>query len=351
VPSVQPPKTIMQVVLSLRVGGLERVVVDLVNNASDEFRFVVCCLEEPGPWANEIPPSKGKVVALHKTPGVDWRLIWKIARLARAEKVDVIHTHNSTAHFYGAVAAQFTKARVLHSEHGKNIGQEARSRRLNWYADHFTDFTVAVSEDIARQASDSKELKPSRLQVIPNGIRVDRFTAQRHTAGRRIGTVGRLVPEKNYPLLLRAASMIRDSELVFVGDGPLRGELEKQAGANVSFLGQRADVSELLAGFDVFVLSSNTEGMSIAVLEAMAAGCPIVVTAVGGNVELIKHMQTGLVVPPNDEAALRGAIERLLADRALASRLSTAARAAAEEHHSVKVMTERYEVLWRRLAE
>jgi glycosyltransferase involved in cell wall biosynthesis len=109
-------------------------------------------------------------------------------------------------------------------------------------------------------------------------------------------------------------------------------------------------VSELLAGFDVFVLPSNTEGMSIALLEAMAAGCPIVVTAVGGNVELIRHMQTGLVVLPNDEAALRTAIERLLADPALATQLGTAARAVAEKHHSVKAMTERYEELWRRLA-
>lgn len=340
----------MQVVLGLRVGGLERVVVDLVNHASDQFRFVVCCLEEPGPWASEIPPDRGKVVALDKKPGVDWRLIWKIASLARAERVDVIHTHNSTAHFYGAVAARFTKARVLHTEHGKNVGEEARYHRLNCIAARFTDFTVAVSEKNAEIAVAHEGAVASKLKVIPNGIRVDRFAAPRHAPGRHIGTVGRLVPEKNYPLLLRATAAIRDAELVFVGDGPLREELQRQAGARVSFLGQRADVSELLAGFDVFVLPSNTEGMSIALLEAMAAGCPIVVTAVGGNVELIKHMQTGLVVPPNDEAALRTAIERLLADPVLATRLGTAARAVAEKDHSVKAMTERYEELWRQLA-
>jgi glycosyltransferase involved in cell wall biosynthesis len=340
----------MQVVLSLRVGGLERVVVDLVNHASDEFRFVICCLEEPGQWASEIPPSRGKVVALNKKAGVDWRLIWKIASLARAEEADVIHTHNSTAHFYGALAARFTRARVLHTEHGKNVGEEARYHRLNYIAAHFTDFTVVVSEKNAEIAVAHEGATPANLKVIPNGIRVDRFAAPRHGAGRRIGTVGRLVPEKNYPLLLRATAAIRDADLAFVGDGPLREELQKQAGARVSFLGQRADVSELLAGFDVFVLPSNTEGMSIALLEAMAAGCPIVVTAVGGNVELIKHMQTGLIVPPNDEAALRTAIERLLVDPVLATRLGTTARAVAEKHHSVKAMTERYEELWRRLA-
>jgi glycosyltransferase involved in cell wall biosynthesis len=340
----------MQVVLSLRVGGLERVVVDLVNHASDDFRFVVCCLEEPGPWAGEIPPARGKVVALNKKPGVDWRLIWKVASLARAEKVAVIHTHNSTAHFYGAVAAKFTRARVLHTEHGKNVGEEARYHRLNYIAARFTDFTVAVSEKNAEIAVAHEGAVASKLKVIPNGIRVDHFAAPRHGAGRCIGTVGRLVPEKNYPLLLRATAAIADADLVFVGDGPLRDELQRQAGARVSFLGQRADVSELLAGFDVFVLPSNTEGMSIALLEAMAAGCPIVVTAVGGNVELIKHMETGLVVPPNNEASLCSAIERLLADTALATRLGTAARTAAATNHSVQAMTKRYEELWRRLA-
>jgi glycosyltransferase involved in cell wall biosynthesis len=347
---VPQPKNIMQVVLSLRVGGLERVVVDLVNHASAEFRFVVCCLEEPGPWAAEIPVNRGKVVALHKKPGVDWRLFWKIAKLARAEKVDVIHTHNSTAHLYGAFAARFTRARVLHTEHGKNVGEEVRYYRLNYVAARFTDFTVAVSEKNAEIAAKHEGVDPKKLMVIPNGIRLERFAVPRREPGRCVGTVGRLVPEKNYSLLLHAVAAIRDVNVVFVGDGPLREELQKQAGPNTSFLGQRADVAELLASFDVFVLSSTTEGMSIALLEAMAAGCPIVVTAVGGNVELIQHMQTGLVVPPNDDVALRNAIDRLLSDRALAARLGAAARAAVEKRYSVKVMTERYEQLWRQLA-
>jgi glycosyltransferase involved in cell wall biosynthesis len=347
---MQSPKTVMQVVLSLRVGGLERVVVDLVNHARDEFRFVVCCLEEPGAWAGEILPSRGKVVALHKKPGVDWRMFWKIARLARAENVQVIHTHNSTAHLYGAIAARFARAKVLHTEHGKNVGEEARYHRLNSIAARFTDFTVAVSERNAEVAVAHEAADPSQLKVIPNGIRVDRFAAPHHGTGRRVGTVGRLVLEKNYPLLIRAVASIRDAELVFVGDGLLRDELQRQAGPQVQFLGQRTDVAELLAGFDVFVLSSTTEGMSIALLEAMAASCPIVVTAVGGNVELIQHMQTGLVVPPDDESALRSAIERLLADRVLAARLGAAARKAVQEQYSVEAMTQRYEELWRRLA-
>ncbi len=345
-PFVHPPKTVLQVVLSLRVGGLERVVLDLVQNASEEFRFVVCCLEEPGDWANEAP----KVVTLGKRPGVDWRLFRKISQLIRAEKVDVVHTHNSAAHLYGAIGGKLAGVKVLHTEHGKNIGEEARAFRLNRWAGRFTDLTVAVSEKIAREAREQEGVPAEKLVIVANGIRVNRFERPRQANHSRIGTVGRLVREKNYPLLLRAATGIPNTELVFVGDGPLRTDLEKQAGSNVQFLGKRADIPDLLAEFGVFVLSSSTEGMSIALLESMAAACPIVVTAVGGNTEQIQHGVTGLVVPPDDEAALRSAIQRLLNDRSLATRLGNAARQSVRERFSVQAMTHRYEELWRRLA-
>lgn len=323
------PLNILQVVLSLRVGGLERVVVDLVNQASSDFRLSVCCLEETGAWAHEVP----RVVALGKRPGVDWRLFGKLARLIRSENIDVIHTHNSTAHFYGAIAGKLAGKRVLHTEHGVNVGEEARYQRLNHIASPFTDMTVSVSK------------QATGVPVLPNGIRVERFVRPRTTHNRRVGSVGRLVREKNYPLLIRAVAGIPDAKLVLVGDGPLRGEL-----TGAQLLGARADIPELLADFDVFVLSSSTEGMSIALLEAMAAGCPIVVTAVGGNPELIQNEVTGLVVPPDDETALRVAIERLLNDRTLAGRLGSAAQARAREQYSVEAMTRRYEELWRRLA-
>lgn len=338
--------TVMQVALSLRVGGLERVVLDLVQNASKEFRFVVCCLEEPGTWANEAPD----VIALDRRPGVDWRLFWKVARLARSKKVGVVHTHNSAAHLYGAVGGKLAGVKVLHTEHGKNIAAAARSFRVNRWAGGFTDLTVAVSEKIAHEAVRYEGVASDRLIVVANGICVDRFDLPRSTAGRRIGTVGRLVEEKNHRLLLRAVEPIAGAELVIVGDGPLRRELECQAGPSVRFLGQRADVAALLAGFDVFVLPSSTEGMSIALLEAMAAGCPIVATAVGGNTELIQHEVTGLIVPPDDQVALQSAIERLLSDGVLAARLGKSARETSRQRYSVTAMTQRYEELWRRLA-
>src|SRR5471030_1332484 len=155
----------MQVVLNLRVGGLERVVLDLVQNASEEFRFIVCCLEEPGAWGGEAP----RVVTLGKRPGVDARLFWKIARLAHTEKVDVIHTHNSAAHLYGAIGGKLAGVKVLHTEHGKNLGEEARAFRLNRRAGRFTDLTVAVSEKIRREARGYEGVPAERLALVANG--------------------------------------------------------------------------------------------------------------------------------------------------------------------------------------
>jgi len=360
----------MQVVLGLRPGGLERVVADLVNNSSEELRFVVCCLEEPGLWASQIDPKHGKVVALGKTPGLDWRMVWKIARLARSEGVRIVHTHNAAAHLYGTLGAKLAGAKVVHTEHGKNLGQEARSFRVNRFVAPLTDVYVAVSEKVAKEAVAFERVNPGKLSIIANGIPVESFgqPADRRTLreslgfpsnGKVIGTVGRLVKEKNYLLLLHAFAKIAprypDALLVFAGDGLLRQDLEREAmqlhlDNRVRFLGQRPDVAELLKTLDIFVLSSTTEGMSMALLEAMATGCPIVATAVGGNVELVQDSVTGLLVPPEDVGGLSEAMARLLDDHVLARRLGEAAQRKVQQHYSVQQMALAYEALYRKLA-
>jgi len=361
----------MQVVQSLRVGGLERVVVNLVNNASSEFRFVVCCLEDAGAWAHHIDSTRGKVVALGKHPGLGWHMPFQIAKLARTERIQVVHTHNATAHLYGALGARFAGAKVLHTEHHPKLGgEEARINRLNRLAAPFTNFTVGVSKKLAEIAVQHEGAKPARLAVIPNGIPVEEYArpVDRQVfrqqlglspAARLIGSVGRLVEQKNYALLLRAfrpvAASDPDSYLVILGDGPLRQSLvelanELQIAKRVFFPGFRNDVPQLLSSFDAFVLSSHNEGLPVALLEAMAAGCPIIVTAVPGNVEVIEHDVTGLIVKPDDPTGLSAAITQLLADPNRARRLGAVAQAVARERYSVQGMVRQYETLWRQLA-
>ena len=225
---------VMQVVLSLAPGGLERMVVNLVNHGTVDFRFVVCCLEQAGEFSSLITRPATPVVALGKRPGLDWRLPWRIARVARHEKVQLIHTHNAGAHLYGALGARLAGVPVLHTEHTGKTFAAGESRRANRFAARFTDFTVAVSADNARFICAEEGVNPARMKVVPNGIPLPSAALQLEPAvlrrqlglpvgARVIGTVGRLVAVKNYSLLIAAFARLAqerpEMHLLFIGDG------------------------------------------------------------------------------------------------------------------------------------
>jgi glycosyltransferase involved in cell wall biosynthesis len=184
--------------------------------------------------------------------------------------------------------------------------------------------------------------------VVPLGIDLERFSSveRRTHPGHVIGNVARLVEQKNQRALVDAAPAILerfpDARFVVAGDGPLRGELERRASAlPFEFLGNRGDVPELLAGLDVFAFPSLFEGLCLAVIEAQAAGVPVVATPVGGIRETVVDGETGLLVPCGDAAALAAAVCRLLADPALAQRLAGAARRRVHDRYAVEHMVER----------
>lgn len=366
-----PQIRVMQLAQTLRPGGLERVVVDLVNHASDEFHLLVCCLDEPGPWADQINPQRGEVFALGRKPGLDLRLVPKLAKLVRSRGIEVVHTHNAAAHLYGSVGGKLGGAAILHTEHHpKKNGEAVRINRVNRFAARFTDFSVAVSPQLAEIAVQYEGVRREKLGVVPNGICVELYsqpvdrTALRRELGipaaaRLIGTVGRLVPQKNHALLIRAfkglSAAHADTFLAVAGDGTLRQDLVKlveslDLSQRVFFLGHRGDIPQLLGSFDLFALSSDNEGHPVALLEAMAAACPAVVTTVPGNVDLIENGVNGLLVPPDDSDALQRALHGLLLDAGCARRLGHAAQAKVREQFSLQHMVRQYEQLWRRLA-
>jgi glycosyltransferase involved in cell wall biosynthesis len=179
--------------------------------------------------------------------------------------------------------------------------------------------------------------------VVPLGIDLDRF-ADAHPALRKdgpiVGNVARLAPQKDHATLLEAAPLLPEGvRVVIVGDGELRAELERRAdGLPVELTGARDDVPELLASFDVFAFPSLFEGLCLAVIEAQAAGVPVVATPVGGIRETVVDGETGLLVPPRDPAALAAAIRRLLDDPDLAQRLAGEARRRVRERYSEQRM-------------
>ncbi|HEY1033917.1 MAG TPA: glycosyltransferase [Pseudoxanthomonas sp.] len=361
----------MHFVENLDRGGLERTVVDLIASQREAgHQCRVICLFKLGLLAKELLASGVRVDACGKRPGLDLRALRRARALIRQSPDAVLHTHNAMAHYYAVIASLGLPLKCrINTRHG--MGGRSKSGRQEWIyrqSMRFTDYTVAVCE-AARARFAAEGVAPRRgLLSVPNGIRLDRFKPA-SAAGRQalaaelgwpegsriIGTVGRLQPVKDHALLLRAFAKVRmqvpEAVLAIVGDGPLRGALETQAGQAglsdaVRFLGDRHDVPRLLTGMDVFALSSASEGYSIALLEACAAGLPIVATDVGGNREIVHDGINGRLVPAADVAALATALIALLRGGDEAGRMGRAGQAWAQAEASFRTMAERYHGLY-----
>jgi glycosyltransferase involved in cell wall biosynthesis len=357
------PLTIAHVLSSFGMGGQERVALDLaIGQRAAGHRALAISLESggEGPLAADFRAHGVEVIHLPKRPGFDVRMPFSLGALFRREGVSVVHTHNPQPLIYGSLAAKAAGAALVHTKHGVNPG---RGRRL-WArraASRLVDAFVAVSAPTADVARAAAECPPRALRVIPNGIDLGRFgpdAAARAAIRSELGvddrafvagTVGRLYPEKGHDYLIRAVTPLcaDDFHVVIAGDGPERERLRAQVDAlpratSVHLLGARRDVPRLLAALDVFVLSSVREGLPLVIPEAMAAGLPVLSTAVGGIPQVVDEGATGFLVDHGDEAALRDRLARLRSDRALARRMGTRGREVALERYSSQRMVRDY---------
>lgn len=230
-----------------------------------------------------------------------------------------------------------------------------RSNRLQLQIlSRFVGRYVAVSEDVSRRLHRDLGWPAAKIDVIYNGVRLGEFTGTtdpqlrlelcRGRPGPLFLTVARLDAQKGHDVLLRAAALVPGVQFALAGEGPERSSLEEFTaelglGDRVRFLGSRTDVPALLATADAFVLSSHVEGSPLAILEAMAAGKPVIATAIGGTDEVVEHGQTGLLVPQGDVEALAAAMRELAEDSALRMRLGAMARVRAEQQFSVERST------------
>ncbi len=362
---------ITHVVENLNRGGLERMVLDLVRaQQAQGHRCQVLCVFEPGSLAQELD---GTGIALHafgKRCGLDLRALAGLRRAVRAHATEVLHTHNAVAHYLAVLATLgLPLRRTVNTRHGMGaLARATRREGLYRAALRRTDVVATVCEAARQDAVRRGILPAAKVCVVTNGIRLETHapgSPERRRDLRRqlglpdtarvIGSVGRLSRLKDQATLIRAFAGVRarhaDSALVLIGDGPLREELQccaQDAGiaGNVHLLGDRSDVPVLLQGLDVFALSSLSEGYSMALLEACAAALPMIATDVGGNREIVRDGQTGLLVPAQDAPALAAALDRLLGDATLAAGLGHAARAWVERQGSLQAMAARYARLY-----
>lgn len=365
------PLRILHVVDSLEFGGLERVVTDLAiaQQARGHNVGVLSILDTRG-FRDVLEAAGIPVDVAGKQSAMDLSVLRRIRDVVRARHVDVVHTHNFVPNYYAAAATRFAGGRHVLVNTCHNMGSRLAGRKLRWLYRISLRATarVALVGDMVRDHLVATGIVPAaRATAVFNGIPTARFGPDplRRALARTalgvspdtvlLGCVGRLVELKNHRFLLeRMPALCRvhpGIALVLVGGGPLEDELRAHAdalglGDRVRILGARTDTAELLSAMDVFVLPSLTEGLSIALLEACAAGLPVVATAVGGNPEIVTDAVTGRLVEPGDAGALHDALLELATDAGMRHRLGDSARRWVEAHGSVEAMQQCYHALY-----
>jgi glycosyltransferase involved in cell wall biosynthesis len=346
-------------ITSFHPGGTERQMTELIERLDRKrFDVRVACFHKQGAWLGKVEacaPVTAFPIRGFARPATLARAA-AFARWCRAQRIAVLQTCDLYANTFAlpaaalaGVPARFGSRRELNPD--KSSAQIALQRQ----AYRCAHSVVANSTAAARQL-ESEGLPSRRVQIIPNGVDMDRFPPR--AAGRpltTILTVANLRKEKAHEVLLAAAARLAPvhPRLTFqiAGDGPRLGELRALASRlgiaeRVRFLGHREDVPALLAAADAFVLPSRSEAFPNGVIEAMAAGLPVVASAVGGLLDLVEPDRTGLLVPHDDPAALAAAIASLAASPARAAALGASAREAIARRYSFGRMVRSFEDLY-----
>lgn len=348
---------IAHVTQGLDVGGQERLLVEMARHADmARFEWTVISMSGRGVLADALDDAGVRVVALDSPNGLRPGLWRRLAHMFRAEHYDVVHTHDDRPLIYGMPAAWWAGVpRRIHTHHHGRLAQFSwRQRLLLGLAARFAQQFVCVSHDSARYMIE-QGVAAARVRTLWNGIDLTRFAYQGPCDDGPIVTVARLSPEKDIATLLRAVSQVvaavPNARFEIAGDGPCRTTLaqlvnELHLSEHVLFHGEVHDIPALLARARMFVLPSQSEGISLTLLEAMARGLPVVTTQVGGNPEIIEAGVTGSLVGVGDSDALGQAIVALLADPAHGRQMGRAGRQRVENCFDIRTMTAQYETLY-----
>lgn len=362
---------VLLLITELNIGGAERIVQQLATRLPrDRYDVTVACLYDPSAIAADIQAADIPVIDLEMRRKVDLRAPYRLLGFLRQRDIHILHTHLFHANLLGAIVGTLTRTPIIiATRHSMEIGGVHREW-MNRLVTSLRDAVVTVSPQVHKVEVDRAHASPTKIADIPGGVEVRAYRVDPNhvdelkrswdleTGDPVVGTVGRLVDPKGHGHLLDALAKVRSQiagvKALLVGDGTLRTEMERRAEAlglsdTVIFTGIRRDVPEVLALLDVFVLPSLWEGLPIALLEAMAAGLPVVATRVGGVPEVVVEGETGLLVPPRDPEALAQAILTLLRDPDLRQAMGQAGRERVREHFSVDQMVKKTESLYQRL--
>ena len=339
---------ILYIIGTLAPDGTELQLVRLLKGLDKAtFRCYVCSLWPILDLAPEVERTGAIIVPIFKRWRFDVSVSFQLARFIRKEKIDIVHCFLPTANLWGRLGGVLAGARVVVSERNVETWKPWYWLWLDRLLARYTSMILTNAEAIKRFVISSTKIEPDRVRVIYNSINPARFTSIDPTALRSelgieqkvcvITSIGRLEEQKDFRTFLAACAMVRERtgslpiKILIVGQGSLRKELDRLAQAlgiagETVFLGWRKDIEAVLAITDIFVLTSIREGLPNVVLEAMAAGKPVVASGVGGTPEAVVHGVTGFVISPRDAHGFAEAICRLLDDPAEATALGQRGR-------------------------
>ena len=367
------PIKVLHVIDHLGLGGAQTVVFDLVKalDKRGTYQSLVCCLREPTLLSDEIQAAGIPLVHLNTNRHNPLQIALvplKLVALIRKEDIVLMHTHLFASNGSGRIAGRLVGLPVIIHEHANESSVVPLYERLtDQVLASSAAAVIAVSQTTREYNIRVKGISPGRVHVIPNGLNLDRFRPEAIDRGKVRGSlnvppdaplvigVGRLERQKRFDVWLEAAAQVHrqipNARFLIVGDGSLRQRLETQArelglDTVVCFTGPRQDVPDLLVASDLFVLSSDWEGLPITLLEALAMRVPAVATAVDGSVEVLQGSEAGRLVPPGDVESLAKAIVELLQDKNRAQTLGLAGRKVVEVNYSIGTVAQQVEAIY-----
>jgi glycosyltransferase involved in cell wall biosynthesis len=358
------PIPIAFVLNSFNAGGTEHQMTELICRLDRRlFEVHVACLSGRGVLrarleAASINPTEFPLRSLKSVDA--FRQLRRLARWFQDRRVRVVHTCDFYANVFGLPAATIARVPVrIGSRRDVTIPERSQGQWLLQRLCYQLAHRVIANSSAAAGRLIEEGVHPRKVLTIANGLDAERFAIPKRESApggaRIVTTVANLRPGKGHDVLLRAAARlvrrVPDIRFRIVGEGPRRRDLERQAAAlrissHVDFLGHRGDVPDLLRSSNVFVLPSFMEASPNALIEAMAAGVPIVATRVGGIPEAIEHDRSGILVPPGDDRALAAGIARLMKRPQIAARLAEAARQTAASRFSFDRMVREFQQLY-----
>jgi glycosyltransferase involved in cell wall biosynthesis len=364
-PALTRPR-VLRVLTRLNVGGPARHALilhhDLAARGYDSVLAAGHSEGVEGDMTDWLDTDVVRITGLHRSASIAdaARATAALAGLIRRTRPDIVHTHMAMAGFCGRTAARVSRAMTVHTFHGHVLEGYFSARkdriftRIERVLAHGTTRLVAVSHAVRDDLVRRRIGAAKRWHVVPVGLRLDDLAALAPPdGGTSVGIVGRLVPIKDHDTFLRAAAhWPAGTRIVVAGDGELRAQLERRAlelGVPASFRGWVRDLPGLYGELDVVVLTSRNEGTPVALIEAMAAGRPVVATRVGGVPDVVDDGVTGVLVPPGSADDVAGAVQALLRDAAAARAMGERARASVLERFSADRLVDDVDRLYREL--